>query len=133
MDCLVVLLLSLWTPLCLKHGMSCSGSFPLLPITVFVYLQNPECFVDDCNFHISNPICRSIFKPSHFLFMSVWQTCFFFFPRDIYFCQVHLHSLESNTQECFSSFSLVSSLTASLPSNDTFYQSKVFSISLPGF
>lgn len=58
---------------------------------------------------------------------------FFFFPRDIYFCQVHLHSLESNTQECFSSFSLVSSLTESLPSNDTFYQSKVFSISLPGF
>lgn len=92
------------------------------PITVFMYLQNPECFVHDSSSHISGPISRSIFKPSHFLFMSLWQTPFFF-PRDIYFCQVHLHSLESNAAECFPSFPLALSLHVS-SKNDAFYHSQ---------
>lgn len=62
------------------------NSFPLLSITVFTCLQIPECFMHDCNFHTSNSIYHSIFKSSHFLFKSVWQT-FSFFPRDSYFCR----------------------------------------------
>lgn len=105
---------------------------PLLPITVFMYLQDPECFVLVCSFHISNPIYRSIFKSYHSLFVSVRQT-YSLFPGDICFCQFHLHSLESNKPQSSPSFPWVFCLSVSLPSNDTFCRSRVFSISLPGF
>lgn len=92
--------------------------------------QNALCMIAVFIFQIQY-IAPSL-KPSHFLFMPAWRTSSFF-PRDIYFCQVHLHSLESNPPECFPSFSSVLSPSVPFPSNNTFYHSKVFFNQPPWF
>lgn len=83
------------------------------------------------NCHTSYSIYRSIFKPSHSLFMSVRQTLSFF-PRDIDFNECRCTWQKQNTSESLPYFSWVFSLSFSLECNDTLYHSRVFSISFPG-
>lgn len=117
----------------LTHGALNSSRFSPSLITVFLYLQDPERSLHDCNFQISNPINRSIFKPlSLSIYVGVMN---FFFPPER-----HLFSSAGSafirikyTRVFFPLFALVSALSVSLPSNDTFYHSEEFSISLPGF
>lgn len=61
------------------------------------------------------------------VFLCLWVKLLLFFPGDIYFCQKHLLSLDSNATEA--SWALFSPL--SLLSNDPFCQSKQFAIKPP--
>lgn len=130
-----IVLFSDWLPLCLTN----SKPIPATLICLFCFTDHSVKVQKESkmlcawlNCHISYSIFCSIFKHSHSPFMSVRQT-FSFFPRDICFCQVHLHSLKSNISKIFSLF-LLSCLPffSSLECDDTLYHSRVFSIRLTG-